>query len=109
MKTINDIFGKYTSGEATLEETNAALAAEGSSLRLDPGKSALTEQERSEAIAGETAAEANGYGLLDMGLGTPGKVQVKNGKLADSDVGGMRAFCTIGGKTYRVEGDTLKD
>lgn len=36
MKTATKIINAYTSGELTLEECNAKLAAIGSSLMLDP-------------------------------------------------------------------------
>ena len=106
---INDILSKYTSGEATLEETNAALEAAGINLRIELGKNKLTEAEIAETVVGETPAEANGMGLLDTGTGTPDKVRVENGKLVDNDVGEMYALCIIGGKVYHVEGNTLTE
>jgi len=106
---INEILSKYTSGEATLEETNAALEAAGINLRLDPGKNELTEAEIAETVAGETPAEANGMGLLDTGTGCLDKVLVVDGKLPTADCGEMPALCMIGGKTYHVHGDTLTD
>ena len=42
---IAEIIGKYTSGEATLEETNQALKDAGSMVTLEPGKNELTEEE----------------------------------------------------------------
>jgi len=104
---MEEIILKYTSGEATLEETNAALEAAGINLRLDPGKNELTEAEIAETVAGETPAEANGMGLLDTGTGCLDKVLVVDGKLVDNDVGEMYALCIIGGKVYHVNGDTL--
>lgn len=109
MEKINEIIGKYTMGEADLEATNAALAAAGSDLRLDPARHALTEAEIAETTAGGTATEANGWGLLDMGLGAPSKVEVRAGKLVHDDVGAMTAWCIIGGKSYQVSGNTLED
>ena len=35
---INDILRRYTSGEETLENSNAALAAAGAGFRLEPGR-----------------------------------------------------------------------
>ena len=107
MKETKEAILKYTSGEATLEETNAALEAAGINLRLDPGKNELTEAEIAETVAGETPAEANGMGLLDTGTGCLDKVLVVDGKLVDNDVGEMYALCIIGGKVYHVNGDTL--
>lgn len=104
---MEEIILKYTSGKATLEETNAALEAVGINLRIELGKNELTEAEIVETITGDTPAEANGMGLLDTGTGTLDKVYVEDGKLVDNDVGDMYALCIIGGKVYHVQGDTL--
>ena len=45
MSKITDIINKYTAGEATLEETNAALAELGAGIHLEPGKHELTAEE----------------------------------------------------------------
>ena len=39
MSKITDIINKYTAGEATLEETNAALAEPGAGIHLEPSMS----------------------------------------------------------------------
>ena len=106
MSKITDIINKYTAGEATLEETNAALAELGANLHLEPGKHELTTEETAAAKA-DTAATANGYGLLDTGTGSLDKVQVKDGQLVDCDCGEMYALCMIAGKTFRVQGTAL--
>ena len=103
INTINEIINKYTAGKATLEDTNAALAAAGSDLRIDPNHNALTAVELAQTTT-NSPATANGYGLLDMGLGKLSKVQVKDGHLVDNDVGDMYALLLIGGKTYHAEG-----
>lgn len=108
-KNINDvnrIIAKYTAGKATVEETNADLKLLGSDLRLDPGKNLLTEAEIAAATA-ESAEAANGFGLLDMGLGAPSKVEAQNGKLVDNHVGDMPADFYIAGRVFAVKGDTL--
>ena len=63
MSKITDIINKYTVGEATLEDTNTALAEMGADIHLEPGKHELTAEETAAAKA-DTAATANGYGLL---------------------------------------------
>ena len=45
MSKITDIINKYTVGEATLEDTNTALAEMGSDIHLEPGKHELTAEE----------------------------------------------------------------
>lgn len=110
-KNINDvnrIIAKYTAGKATVEETNADLKLLGSDLRLDPGKNLLTEAEIAAATA-ESAETANGFGLLDMGLGKPSKVEVRDGKLADNHVGAMEADFYIAGRVFAVKGDALTE
>ena len=41
MSKITDIINKYTTGEAALEETNAALAELDAGIHLEPGKHEL--------------------------------------------------------------------
>ena len=106
MSKITDIINKYTAGEATLEETNAALAELGAGVHLEPGKHELTAEETAAAKA-DTAATANGYGLLDTGTGSLDKVLVKDGHLVDCDCGEMYALCMIAGKIFRVQGTAL--
>ena len=106
MSKITDIINKYTAGEATLAETNAALAELGAGIHLDPGKHELTAEETAASTA-DTAAAANGYGLLDTGTGTLDKVQVQDGHLVNCDCGEMYALCMIAGKTYKVQGAAL--
>ena len=45
---INEILAKYTAGEATLEETNAALKKADANFHLDPMKNILTAEEVDE-------------------------------------------------------------
>ena len=104
--SMTEILNKYTAGQTTLEETNAALAEMGAGIHLEPGKNELTAEETAAAKA-DTAATANGYGLLDTGTGSLDKVLVKDGHLVDCDCGEMYALCMIAGKTFRVQGTAL--
>jgi hypothetical protein len=92
---ITDTIKKYTRGEATLEETNAALREMGADVYLDPAKNTIHPD------------EVDRFGLLDTGTGSLDKVEVKDGKLVNADCGEMTAFCIFGGKMYAVNGDTL--
>ena len=104
---ITAILRKYTSGEATLEETNAALKEAGSNMYLDPNKNKLTEEEIRATTIGTYPDQANGYGMLDTGTGSLDKVEVKNGQLVNCDCGSMYALCIIADRIYKVEGTKL--
>ena len=101
---INEILSKYTNGEKTLEETNAALKDAGAGFHLNPEKNVLTEDEIKNGTAG----------LLDSGTGSLDKVQIVNGELkyavntvmADGTTN-EKAFVLMGGKTYEVFGTKL--
>ena len=108
MSKITEIINKYTAGEATLEETNAALAELGAGIHLEPGKHELTAEETAAAKA-ETAANANGFGLLDTGTATLDKVEVRDGHLVGCDCGEMFALCMIAGKVFPVKGAALTE
>ena len=108
--TMNDIektILDYTKGEATLEDTNAALKEMGSSLFLDPNKNKLTEEEKRATLVGYYPDQANGWGLMDHGVGDMEKVHVVNGKTVDVNMGEEYALVYIAGKKYRLKGDTL--
>lgn len=112
--TIDEIINKYTKGEATTEEVNAALAESGAGFHFEPGKNDLTEEDLRATTVGHYPDQANGYGLLDSGTGSMEKVHVTNGVLdhainqvnADGTTN-MTAYVHICGKTYEVYGDAL--
>lgn len=116
MKTINEILKKYTTGEADLEETNAALAGAGAGYHLEPGRNEITEENRQETFVGYYPRQANGWGLLDTGTGTLDKVSVTCGQL-DAPVNAVRedgstnmpAYLNICGRVYEVLGDRLAE
>lgn len=106
--SMTEILNKYTAGQTTLEETNAALAEMGAGIHLKPGKNELTAEETAAAKA-ETAANANGFGLLDTGTGALDKVEVRDGHLVGCDCGEMYALCMIAGKVFPVKGAALAE
>ena len=53
--------------------------------------------------------QANGYGLMDHGVGSLEKVHVVNGKTVDVNMGAEIAYVYIAGKKYELKGDTLMD
>lgn len=109
MSSLKDILNQYTSGEATLEDTNEALTDVGAGFHLVPERNTLTELEKRSTTIGYYPEQANGYGLLDTGTGTLDKVQVRNGQLVGCDCGDMYALCSIAGRAYHVKGSTLTE
>lgn len=107
MSKVNEIMEKYTAGEITAEEANAKLAAAEAGFRLKPGKNALTEEEMRATTIGYYPEQANGFGHLFSGTGTPDKVRVKDGRLVNCDMGESFAEVIIAGHTYQVKGTVL--
>ena len=105
--TTNEILNKYTTGEMTLPEANEALKEAGSDLYLDPDRNKLTEEEMRGTTVGYYPDQANGYGLMDHGVGCMEKVHVVNGKTVDVNMGAETAYVYIAGKKYELKGDTL--
>ena len=103
MKT-NDIIRAYTKGELTMEEANAKLKELGVNTRLVENRNQLTAQEIAETRVGDTPQEANGWGLLDVGIGGFEKVHVVDGVTVDYDNGADTnyALVLIGGKMYQI-------
>lgn len=90
-----DILKKYTDGQMSLQEANAALKECRAGFHLDPQRNYIH------------PGEKDLYGLLDTGTGTLDKVRIRDGKLSNADCGAMPATCTFNGKLYRVHGDRL--
>ena len=109
MMTLENVLRKYTLGEASKDETNDALQELSSPLRLDPDRNVITPEELAETRVGETPDEANGYGLMDHGVGDMEKVHVVGGKTVDVNMGQEFALVYIAGKKYELKGDTLVD
>lgn len=103
MKT-NDIIRAYTKGDITLAEANAKLKELGTNLVLNPYRNSFSPEEIAQTHVGATPKEANGWGLLDVGVGGYEKVHVVNGKTVDYDNGADTnyALVLIGGKMYKI-------
>ena len=109
MKNIEEIILDYTSGKTGLPETNEALKEAGSGLQLDPNRNLISAQDLAETRVGETPDEANGWGILDHGVGSLEKVHVVNGRTVDVDMGQETAYVYMAGKRYRLRGDVLTE
>ena len=109
MKTLEEVLYYYTRGEKTLEEANKALKELGCGLTLDPTRNLFSARELLETRAGETPDEANGWGILDHGVGSLEKVHVVNGRTVDVDMGQETAYVYMAGKRYRLRGDVLTE
>lgn len=106
--TVNEILEKYTKGEMTPDEANAALKeVEDNDLFLDPNRNIITQEEFMATTAGDTPETVNGYGLMDHGVGCLEKVHVVDGKTPDVNMGEEIAFVHIAGRVYELKGDTL--
>ena len=109
MKNLEDILHDYTRGDKPLDETNQELKKLDCGLQLDPTRNLFSAQELAETCVGETPAEANGWGILDHGVGSLEKVHVVNGRTVDVDMGQEAAYVYIGGHKYRLRGDVLTE
>ena len=108
-KTVDEILHGYTDGEIGPDEANRELEEIGSKVRLDPAKNLFSAEELMETKAGETPAEATGWGLLDHGVPPMMKVHVVDGRTVDVDMGVECAYVHIGGKKYRLRGTVLTE
>ena len=109
MKTIEEILLDYTRGEKDLPETNEALRGAGSSLILNPSRNEITEEEKRATTVGYYPDQANGWGLMDHGVGSMEKVHVVDGRTPDVNMGEEIAYVYIAGRKYRLLGDILAD
>ena len=109
MKTVEEVLRKYTLGEAGKDETNDDLKELGSPLCLNPDRNVITPEELAETRVGVTPDEANGWGILDHGVGSLEKVHVVNGRTVDVDMGQETAYVYMPGKRYRLRGDVLTE
>ena len=109
MKNLEEILHHYTRGDKPLDETNQELKKLDCGLQLDPTRNLFSAQELAETCVGETPAEANGWGILDHGVGSLEKVHVVNGRTVDVDMGQEAAYVYIGGHKYRLRGDVLTE
>ena len=107
--TTNEILNKYTTGEMTLPEANEALKEADSDLYLDPNRNVITPEELAETRVGMTPDEANGWGIMEHGVGSLEKVHVVGGRTVDVDMGQETAYVYIAGRKYRLRGDVLTD
>lgn len=71
---IADILFKYTTGEATLEETNDALKEAEAGFNLEPGRNEITPDEMALTTVGDRCGSLAGLGgHSEVSLRTMGK------------------------------------
>ena len=109
MKNIEEIILDYTSGKTGLPETNQALKELECGLQLDPNRNVITPEELAETRVGMTPDEANGWGIMEHGVGCMEKVHVVGGRTVDVDMGQETAYVYMAGRKYRLRGDVLTD
>lgn len=110
MKAFEEILMDYTRGKRTLPETNRALAElDGNELLLDPERNVITEEEKRATTVGYYPDQANGYGLMDHGMGCMEKVHIVDGHCVSCNMGQEYAEVYIAGRKYRLRGDLLTE
>lgn len=109
MNDFEKVILDYSRGEVGLDETNAKLKEMGSNVFLNPMRNMFTAEELMNTVVGETPDDANGYGIMDHGIGSMEKVHVVNGRTTNVNMGEEIAFVYIAGKKYRLRGDVLVD
>ena len=107
--TLHYVLPTNPGGAAGMHDTNDGLKELGSPLRLNPDRNVITPEELAETRVGETPAEANGWGILDHGVGSLEKVHVVNGRTVDVDMGHEAAYVYIAGRKYRLRSDVLTE
>ena len=109
-EAISKICGQVIDETLTVEEGYAALEKLGEK-REDHNleKLVLSETEKRQTTIGWYPDQANGWGMLDQGLGAMDKVAVRNGRLVGCDCGKMPALVFIAGRMYNVHGSVLTD
>lgn len=113
--SVNEALYKYSNGEIGLEKVNEILVT--NDLQpLVPDQNVITPEEYVMTKVGEKPSDANGFGLIDMGIPVLQKVKVVNGKIDhkvnEVDENGnvnMDVDIYIGGKKYHLRGDVLVD
>lgn len=94
----------WANGEITLDEANKVLELFGVP-HLDINKNKITEEEENGAVVSDDVNKVNGYGYLDMGIGSNEKILIVNGVSQNGGV--SNGYVIIGGAKYRIEGEKL--
>lgn len=105
MTKVNEVLLNYSNGKLTADETNAKLKALGSEYRIDPTLSYVTDAEKEATVVGKTPADVTGFGLADIGLGSPVKVHIVKGKLVSGGLGEMCNSVKVLDRTYKLKSD----
>ena len=104
MVDIYEICKDWEAGKISIDEANEKLS--GSGVYLDPKAQEIAEGESAVHYADVT--KINGFARLDTGTGTLDKVEIKDGKLVNCDVGEMFALVIFAdGSYHEVDGDHL--
>lgn len=112
---IADILFKYTTGEATLEETNDALKEAEAGFNLEPGRNEITPTRWPSPLS---EIPRRGQRLRPVGHryrqhGESPRHQRQAGRainqVSHDGTTNMLAFVIIGPNRYEVKGDTLTD
>lgn len=99
---INDKIQAYEKEEITLDELNTFLSDY--NLFYDPTKQVIATGEAAHVVDGKVT---DGYAMVHMGVGSPEKMKIVNGKL-EYEVGKIHCYTVIDGVTFTIDdGETL--
>ena len=106
--TINEIIFKFSSGEIPVEDANKELENIGSTIRLNPERNTITEDEYAETSLGLfPPTTVNGYGLMETGTGSLDKVEIRAGRLVNGGIGDMPGAVFVDGVRFEISDDKL--
>lgn len=110
MTEMSKIFRAVADGELTFEEANIKLEEAGYDVRLVKDQNKITDEEKAANIVDDDPSKVTGWGVLDMGIGSPDKIYVENGKFSHDTGFDETSVCyfIINDRTYRVIHDHIE-
>jgi len=113
MTNVRDILRELNDDYSNLDEVNAKLKAYAEEtgtplIQLDPTKNKITDEDKANQHADlKDMTKVNGPALLDMGIGKPDKITIKDGKSLNGGVGDTKAFVIMGNVVYNFTQDYI--
>ena len=108
IKTPGAALLAYSAGKCDTIAINAMLEGFGSNVRIVPDQNELTEENKRESTVGYYPEQANGWGILDDGIGLS-KIKVVNGTTPTLDMGEGLAYVYMCGRRFKLNRTKLED